>query len=542
MGVEHEVGGHVVVVDLALAQTAVLIHFTDGSTGSDVGVGIVGIGVHTTAPSSGEPTGDVQVGGDAAGDTLVAVVEVVLVDNPVRVFNVVFQGLTGEHTVFGAVFIEPVGHILAAGPAVQSGHGTVTAAVVQTGGGEGLLGIGNGIGDVGGNGELAILLLAVETDRVLLEVGTGNHTVLGEVGGGEEVTAVLMTTGDAHVVVKSGSAFEESAYVIVNSAIVLSTPGAGDEVGLEGTVHIVITTGILGLDFRGGGDGGVSILAGYVHLYGTSVLTLLGGDEHHTVSCTGTVQGGSGRTLQHGHALDILRVDIHHTVGEGGGGAGNTIGTGVTAVDGGVIVDDTIHHEQRLVVAALGSGVTTTDDDGRTGTGGTGSLGHIDTRDLTGQGVDDVGVLVLHQFVGIHLGNGVTQGLALALDTQGGDNRFLQEFVVFLQDYLHAGGGGHVNGSIADAGNLQGGTGGGGDGESTIPVGHSTVGGSFDDDTCTRNGYSLSINNSTGNPGLLLIGHNLRRSCSGIRNARSQHEKGSRACSEKFGHFHKKDY
>ena len=54
--------------------------------------------------------------------------------------------------------------------------------------------------------------------------------------------------------------------------------------------------------------------------------------------------------------------------------------------------------------------------------------------------------------------------------------------------------------------------------------------------------YSLSINNGTGNPGLLLIGHNLRRSCSGIRNTRSQHEKSSRACSEKFGHFHKKDY
>jgi hypothetical protein len=50
----------------------------------------------------------------------------------------------------------------------------------------------------------------------------------------------------------------------------------------------------------------------------------------------------------------------------------------------------------------------------------------------------------------------------------------------------------------------------------------------------------LSINNSTGDPDLLLIGHYFRRR-SGSKRGRASHQKGgSHACSKKFCHFHKK--
>ena len=40
------------------------------------------------------------------------------------------------------------------------------------------------------------------------------------------------------------------------------------------------------------------------------LLTSLGGDDDHTVGCAATIQGCSGSTLQHGHVLDIVRVDV----------------------------------------------------------------------------------------------------------------------------------------------------------------------------------------------------------------------------------------
>ena len=41
----------------------------------------------------------------------------------------------------------------------------------------------------------------------------------------------------------------------------------------------------------------------------TLLLTALGGDHDHTVGSAATIESGSGSTLQHGHRLDIVRVD-----------------------------------------------------------------------------------------------------------------------------------------------------------------------------------------------------------------------------------------
>ena len=142
---------------------------------------------------------------------------------------------------------------------------------------------------------------------------------------------------------------------------------------------------------------------------GVAFFTLLGGDHHNTVGSTRTVKRRCGRAFQDRHALDVLGVDIHHTVGRGGGTVHHTVKCRVTNDTCRVVVDDTIHNEQRLRVAVLSNRGTTTQDDLGTGTGSTRRLGDVHTSNLTREGVDGVSALVAHQFLGLQVVNGITQ-------------------------------------------------------------------------------------------------------------------------------------
>ena len=365
--------------------------------------------------------------------------------------------------------------------------------------------------------------------------------------GRQEEIAALGTSGNGNVVVKGVSSPEEVADIVIE----LRSGGSGRTPGIVGEVVVAgagifagivilvvhVTHQVLLLGFRKPGGPGTGVLAGEIHLHG-AFLALFGVDNHHTGRCAGTVQGGGGGAFQDGHALDILGVDIHHTVGGGGGGVHGTVEAGIAHHACGVVVDDAVHHKQGLVVALQGG--TATQDNLGTGTGRTGGLGDAHAGHLARQGVDGVCVLVQHEFIGPDFLNGIAKGLLFLADTQSGDNGFLQEFIVFFHRHHHACGGSHVNGGIADAGNFQHCAGAGRDGEHTITVRHGTRRSSLDDDTGTRNGHSLSINNSTGNPGLLLIGRYFPRRI-GSNHGRASHQKGSsRACSKKFCHFHKK--
>ena len=505
MGVGHQVGGPVVVGDVGLAQTAVLVDTLHVTARSDIGVAVVVVAVDTHAVGNVQPAGEVEVGGHGAGDTFVLVGQNVPVDDPVRVLDLFGLVDVGEHAVFRTVVVEPVRHVLAARPHVEGRHRTVAAAVIQAGGGEGLLGVGDGVGHVGAHGQDAVFLLAVEADGVLHIGGTGDDTTLGEVRGGEEERAVLVAAGDADAVVEHVAALEEVADVVIAAALEFLTPGAHDLVGLEHAVGVVRTTGVGVLDLRGTADGRIGILAREVDLHVAVGSALLGGDHHDAVGCAGTVQGGCGSTLQHGHGLDILGVDIHHAVGEGGGRLGHTVGTGVTAVDGGVIVDDTVDDEERLVVAAFGSGVTTTDDDGGTGTGSTAGLRHVDARDLAGQGVDDVGLLVAEQFFRLDFRHGIAQCLALFLDTEGRHDGLLQHLrIVGHDDVDHrAAGDSHFLVLVADAGKLEGTVGRHVDPVRAVGIGRCTDGCTYNHHVGTNDRLVVLVDYLTGNGNVL---------------------------------------
>ena len=396
-------------------------------------------------------------------------------------------------------------HVLAARPGIQSRHRTVTTAVIQTGSGEGLFGVGDGIGHIGAHRQLAILLLTVETHGVL-DVGSArNDTVLVEVGGGEEERAVLVAARHADAVVEHVGALEEVGDVVIGAALDFLAPGAEHLVGLQHAVGVVGTAGIRILDFRSAADGGVGILGREVDLHIAVGRAFLGGDDHDTVGSTRTVEGRGGGALQHGHALDVFGVDIHHTVGERGGRLGHTVGARVAGIDGRVVVDDTVDDEERLVVTAFGSRVTTTDDDRRTSARGTAGLRHVDARHLAREGVDDVGLLVAKELLGLDFGDRIAQGFPLFLDTESRHDGLLQHFRIVGQDDVDDGTSCDLYGLrlVADAGECEAAVPGNGDPVCTVRVGRRTDGRTFHHHIGTNDRLVVAVHHFTGDSHVL---------------------------------------
>ena len=308
-------------------------------------------------------------------------------------------------------------HIVARGPLVNSREGTGTGGTVKTAGSQGTVGVGQRIGRIDRDREdLEEFLLTVETEGRLVIARAGNDTVLVEVGSGQEEVAVFRTAGNTQVVVPGTGCLEEVTDVVIIAAIVTLAPGIVGLVVLQGTDQF--SAGIVGvfhvaaleLILHGRERTGLreDVFRREVDLHHT-VLTFLGGNQDHAVSSTGTVQGGCGRTFQDGHRFDILWVDIHHAVGRGRVGRAAAVEARVTDNLRRVVVDDAIDNEKRLVVAVFRTGSTTTENDGSTGTGSAGGLGHVDTRNLAGEGRNRVGRLVAHQFGCAEVFYGITQ-------------------------------------------------------------------------------------------------------------------------------------
>ena len=88
-----------------------------------------------------------------------------------------------------------------------------------------------------------------------------------------------------------------------------------------------------------------------------------------------TIQGGSGRTFQHGHVLDIVWVDSRNTITE----VVTTLGACVAEVS--IVQGHAVDNVQRLVIASH-FGITTQQYAGRTG-GTTGGVLYDQTGHLT---------------------------------------------------------------------------------------------------------------------------------------------------------------
>ena len=244
--------------------------------------------------------------------------------------------------------------------------------------------------------------------------------------------------------------------------------------------------------------------------------TLLGGDQDNTESSLSTIDGSGGGIFQDGDGLYV--VGVHEVQGR----------------DLYVIQQD-----ERSGGTFDGTTLATDTEDG-VGTHFRGTYTHIQTGGHTLETTCNVRNRTSFKgLVYVHGSNGTGQ-VDLLLSAVTHDDRFGQEFSIVFQNNADIVSGSHLNGSIADAGNLKGSAGTDGNGENTLCVGHSTGSRSLDDDTGTRNGSPLSVNNSTGDPGLLLIGHYLRRGRGSIRETGSKHKEQGRACSKKLCHFHRK--
>ena len=161
------------------------------------------------------------------------------------------------------------------------------------------------------------------------------------------------------------------------------------------------------------------------NLHGLVLLTALGGDDDGAVTGTGTVESGSGRTLEDGDGLDVLRVDISGLVTKVDGVV-QVLGT-----HGAVGNRNTVDHIQRSIA---GEGGVASDNDLLGGTGTTGG-GNLDTGDLTGKTGESVSGVALEDFLGTDRGGSITEGLFLAGHTGRGDDHFVQaDRVLFHPD------------------------------------------------------------------------------------------------------------
>ena len=85
----------------------------------------------------------------------------------------------------------------------------------------------------------------------------------------------------------------------------------------------------------------------------------------------------------------------------------------------------------------LGNRSTTTQDDLGTGTGSTRGLGDVHTSNLTREGVDGVGALVAHQFLGLQVVDCITQRLLVLADTECGYNNLVEDLVIGCHVNVH---------------------------------------------------------------------------------------------------------
>ena len=177
------------------------------------------------------------------------------------------------------------------------------------------------------------------------------------------------------------------------------------------------------------------------------LVCLLCRDQDHTMRSTATIKRRSSRPLQDGHVLNVVWVNGRDTVTQ----IVTTFCASTAKI--GVVKWHTVNHVKWLVVTA-DFGVTTQQHTSRTRVTSSRVLNHK-TCHLTRQRVDDISFLSLGQFLTLHFLQRITQRLAVALDAEGCDHHFIEQFLVLAHHNLHALLSFHLLGDIADVANLQ---------------------------------------------------------------------------------------
>ena len=219
-------------------------------------------------------------------------------------------------------------------------------------------------------------------------------------------------------------------------------------------------------------------------------LSLLGGDEDHTILGAQTVDG-SGSVLQDRDAFNVFGVQLlengHIRIGLKGIGvsvvSGRLTGTGCAA-------DHTVNNDHR------GTKATEVDLGGK-GTGLAAVLGDEKARDLTLEGSHTVSRLGGGNILCADLGDSAREGFLL-LDAVTHDHGLVQELGVFDQDNIHLGRCLERTGFKTDGRELEDGTLGNGEFEVTVNVGGRTGGGTLLHNGSSDNRFLLRICDRTG--------------------------------------------
>ena len=259
-----------------------------------------------------------------------------------------------------------------------------------------------------------------------------------------------------------------------------------------GREEIIVQRGIVSLvELAGLGDDVVVLDAAAVHAHAHVDIDLrvagtaaLGGHEDDAGGATGTVQGGGGRILQDGDALDVTLRDV--------GQAGR--------------IRSAVDDDERI--GRSGQGGDTADvDAAAAGTRGAGGTLHLETGHLADQGVGHVGRRALLQFFGFHHGRGAGKGL-LRGRTESDDDGFVQQIGVLFHDDVDDTASFHRN-LLADEADVRDGQDGvrrGVDGVSAIRTGNDAIAGTVNDHRCSFKGGSRQVGHRTADGDILREG------------------------------------
>ena len=443
----------VVAVELeGRVQTAVVVVGVLAAAGL-VGVVVGSLGTHRELVEAfGLGPVDTEVEVEAEGfQTMDLVVELRVADEAVGVGLVGLVVEQGDR-VHRSHHVEVAGGVVPRGVAVQAVGGIVAVdrlgRVVVVGGADGVL-VGVPV--------LGIGALAVEVDvEVLVEEARGevqrqgaavHLRALQRTGLGHEAAghAVRQEVTDAAVegdvaVVGRGDLVDLLLPVGIGEDAGHAEVGLGGGVGtVEAADQVGDALGVKHLLVLGDGVDGSREVDGHLRQRAAGLGTLLRGDHDDAVGGAGTVDGGRGRVLQDGEALDVFRVDGRERVGH----AGDAVVGHRQAVD----------HVQRRVGGVDGGAAA--DADGRAGTRHTVTGGDHDARALAAEEVGRGGDDALVDLIGLDRGDG-TGEVALLHGAVADDHDLVQEMGVLCEGDRR----GHFRGledlgRIADAADLD---------------------------------------------------------------------------------------
>ena len=298
--------------------------------------------------------------------------------------------------------------------------------------------VGDGIGGVHAHLQPGLHLgVDVGTDAETVEVGADHRTLLVHVGTGDIVLDLFVTALGAQLVL----VLERGAEHLV---LPVGTDTEDGRIGIIGIVAGLADLHEVIVEFRPLAE--VEHVDAHVLLahrrhavigdLGLAGLTVLGGDQDHTVRALGAIDGRSGSVLEDFHADDIGRVEGSQRGDRGNLTVAQTAETVIPAGRTAALDDDTVNDVKRF-----GTGVDrrlAADADGGAGTRGTGGLHRGDTGGAALQGLVQVGddgpleVFFLH-------GYGSTGEVAPLHGTVTHDDDFVEEFGVFLQEDIDRG-------------------------------------------------------------------------------------------------------